>query len=370
MVSYFDHASRTVPRPAILLDKKTGDAHDNPTLQIDAKGYLWVFSNAHGTARPSYIHRSVEPYSIDAFELVRETNFSYANAWFVPDRGFLFLHTLYASGRGLNMATSFDGRDWTRPSLLAKIDMGDYQISWRHGATVGTAFDYHPKPLGLDARTNLYYLATRDGGATWRNARDEAVTLPLTTPNNPALVHDFAADKKLVYLKDLNYDAEGRPVILFLTSDGHLPGPGNGPRRWYTARWTAKAWQILPFTESDHNYDHGSLFIEPDGTWRVIAPTDPGPQPFGTGGEMVLWTSLDAGESWQRVKALTSNSPRNHTYARRPQNAHPDFYVLWADGDARARSESRLYFTDRLGQHVWRLPAHLTEDVGRPEAID
>ena len=31
MVSYYDHASGTVPRPRILLNKHTDDAHDNPT---------------------------------------------------------------------------------------------------------------------------------------------------------------------------------------------------------------------------------------------------------------------------------------------------------------------------------------------------
>jgi hypothetical protein len=41
------------PRPAVLLDKKTSDAHDHPTLALDASGHLWVFSNAHGTSRPS-----------------------------------------------------------------------------------------------------------------------------------------------------------------------------------------------------------------------------------------------------------------------------------------------------------------------------
>src|SRR5829696_3695137 len=48
MVSYFDHATGTVPRPRILLDKHTSDAHDNPALAIDGDGYLWIFSNTHG----------------------------------------------------------------------------------------------------------------------------------------------------------------------------------------------------------------------------------------------------------------------------------------------------------------------------------
>src|SRR5882724_5257155 len=63
MISYYDHKTGQVPRPRILLDKLTNDAHDNPTLQIDDHGYLWIFSSSHGTDRPSYIHRSTKPYS-------------------------------------------------------------------------------------------------------------------------------------------------------------------------------------------------------------------------------------------------------------------------------------------------------------------
>ena len=71
MVSYYDHATGKVPRPTILLDKLTKDAHDNPVIAVDDRGYLWIFSTSHGTGRPSYIHRSREPYSIDEFERIR-----------------------------------------------------------------------------------------------------------------------------------------------------------------------------------------------------------------------------------------------------------------------------------------------------------
>jgi len=64
MVSYYDHTTRTVPRPTILLDKKTNDAHDNPVISVDDEGYVWVFSPSHGRSRPSYIHRSMKPYEI------------------------------------------------------------------------------------------------------------------------------------------------------------------------------------------------------------------------------------------------------------------------------------------------------------------
>jgi len=122
-------------------------------------------------------------------------------------------------------------------------------------------------------------------------------------------------------------------------------------------------------TTSDHNYDHGSLYIEPDGTWRIIAPTDPGPQDYDTGGEMVLWVSRDEGMTWKRVRSVTSGSRYNHTYARRPVDAHPDFYAFWADGDAREPSDCSLYFTDKEGKAVWRLPTSMTGEWARPEPV-
>jgi hypothetical protein len=370
MVAYYDHATGTVPRPTILLNKKTDDAHDNPTLALDDHGHVWIFSSAHGTSRPSFIHRSTKPYAIDAFEQVLETNFSYTQPWHLPGRGFLFLHTRYSSGhRHLFWMTSLDGRTWDAPRPLARAAQGHYQVSWRDGTRVATAFDYHPRLGGLNARTNIYYLETPDGGRTWRTASGQAVETPLTEAHNPALVRDYEAEKLLVYLKDLAFDAAGQPVVLYLTSKGYQSGPANGPRAWHTARWTGDRWEFRPVTTSDHNYDHGSLYIEADGTWRVIAPTEPGPQPFGTGGDMVLWTSADQGQTWQKVKQLTNGLPRNHTYARKPVHAHPDFYALWADGDALQPSESCLYFTDKTGDRVWRLPPKMTADVARPEPV-
>ena len=378
MVSYYDHKTGEVPRPRILLNKHTSDAHDNPTLQIDSQGYLWIFSAAHGSSRPAFIHRSTKPYSIDEFQRVAVTNFSYTQPWYIPGDGFLFLHTHYDGGKPLGInairclfwMTSADGFTWSTPQMLAGIEMGDYSISWRSGKRVAIAFDFHPRPLGLNGRSNVHYLETDVMGKTWRTAAGEVVKLPLTSTNNPALVYNSRADGLLAYLKDLNFDRDGHPVILFTTSKGFEPGPANGPRLWQTMRWTGKEWIRRPFTTSGNNYDHGSLYIEPDGTWRIIAPTETGPQPYNPGGEMIVWTSQDQGQTWQRLKRLTHNSPRNHTYARRPLDAQPDFYALWADGNARQPSESYLYFTNQRGEHVWRLPAKMKGDFAKPEMVD
>lgn len=376
MVSCFDHRTGTVPRPRILLNKATDDAHDNPVLAMDGAGHLWIFSPSHGTGRPSYIHRSRAPYSIDAFERVYTGNYSYPNAWHLPGQGLILNHTRYAAKakadglaaiRRLYTMTSADGREWTEPRLLAAIELGDYQITWPRAGGLAMAFDYHPQPVGLNARANVYYLQTTNFGRTWQTASGTLLSLPLTNAANAALVYDSRAERQLAYLKDLDFDTQGRPVILFLTSTSHKPGPAGGPHAWKTARWTGTAWEVRPFTTSDNCYDHGSLYLEPDGTWRIIAPTAPGPQPFNPGGEMVMWTSTTQGEKWMRAKQLTLNSARNHTYARRPLNAHPAFYALWAVGDARRPSKSNLYFTDRDGTHVWRLPETMTGDTAKPE---
>lgn len=367
MVAFYDHKTGTVPRPRVVTVKRTGDAHENPTLSIDGSGHLWIFCNTHGPAKNSYIFRSVSPYSIDEFEQVAHTNFSYSQPWFVPNQGFLFLHTRYTSGkRFLHGMTSSDGRTWSAASPLAAVEMGHYQISNRLGGRVATVFNYHPALGGLNARTNLYYLETIDMGRTWTNAAGKAIATPITDKHNDALVFDYEAEQRLVYLKDITFDSAGRPIVLYLTSKGYEPGAQNGPREWYTARWNDKTWERRAFTTSDHNYDFGSLYVE-DGMWRIIAPTEPGPQPFGTGGEMVIWTSRDEGRTWSKFKQLTHGSRFNHTYARRPVDANPQFYAIWADGNPLERSESSLYFTNRDGSHVWRLPTQMTGDSAAPE---
>ena len=373
MVSYYDHRTGTVPRPAILLNKQTEDAHDNPVLSIDEEGHLWVFSNSHGTSRPSYIHRSRKPYDIRDFELVKETNFSYAHIFRQPGAGFTLLHTRYEKGvRAMYTATSDEtGRQWSSPELLARIELGQYQIAAQHSdGRLATVFDMHPNPGGLNARTNIYYLETADRGKTWRNVKGEAVEAPVRSAANPGLVHDYRAEGWRVYLKDLAFDRAGRPVILYLLTKGFESGPANGPRRWHTARWTGTEWQIRPFTTSDHNYDHGALWINrKDGSWQVIAPTAPGPQAYTTGGDMVLWRSVDQGATWKQVRQLTQSKHWNHTYAKRPMDAQPDFYALWADGDTLRPSGSNLYFTNKNGTAVFRLPGRMAGETARPERV-
>ncbi len=273
------------------------------------------------------------------------------------------------NGRMSHWMTSPDGFTWSEPRPLAMIEMGHYQISWEKDGGVGTAFNYHPEPEGLNFRTNIYYLETRDMGETWTTVDGTPVETPLRDVANPALVRDYEAEGLKVYIKEVNFDREGRPVILYVTTGGWEPGPQNGPREWMVAHWTGTEWRYHWITEAYNNYDTGCLHIEEDGAWRLIAPTDLGPQPYNPGGEMVMWLSRDEGETWERVRQLTHDSPYNHTYARIPKNAHPGFYAFWADGHGREESESRLYFCTREGD-VYRLPTKMTGESAPPERVE
>lgn len=373
MASYYDHRTRRVPRPVVVHDKQgVDDPHDNPSIQIDGAGHLWVYVSGRGNKRPGHVYRSRLPYDIGSFEHVAEREFTYPQPWWIDGKGFAFLFTKYRGGRRelFWSASDADGGNWSEDRKLAGMG-GHYQISNHQHGRIITAFNMHPGG-NVDQRTNLYFVQTDDRGNTWRTAGGETVETPLVDPAGPALVRDYRSGKRLVYLKDIAFDAMGNPVILYVTSSSHQPGPAGAPRLWTIARWSSdtRAWEFHEVTTSAHNYDMGSLYIEEDGTWRIIAPTGTGPQPHGTGGEIGLWTSADQGRTWKKVRDITRGSPRNHAYVRRPVNARPDFYGFWADGNPDAMSESHLYFTDRSGETVRCLPYDLEGPTAEPLPLD
>lgn len=371
MISYYDHKTKTVPKPVIVCDKRgVDDPHDNGSLAIDKDGYIWVFVSGRNVIRLGQIYKSTSPYSIDSFEKMHETVMTYPQPWFIEGKGFIHLFTKYAvestHGRELYWATSSDGKTWSSDRKLAGIE-GHYQISNVSDGKVITAFNYHPD-AHADKRTNIYFLQTDDMGENWKTVDGIVLETPITEVHSKALVHDFQSEGKLVYLNDINFDKSGNPVILAIVSNHFQPGPKGDPREWIVFHWKNNRWEQRKICESTHNYDMGSLYIEGD-KWKIIGPTVAGAQHYGTGGEMVLWESGNEGQSWKKRRLITRNSKRNNSYARRPVNAHKDFYAFWADGNADEISESHLYFTNKKGDKVWELPYEMELDFVIPPKI-
>jgi rhamnogalacturonyl hydrolase YesR len=367
MISYYDHEKRQVPKPVVVYDKKgVDDPHDNASLAIDDRGFIWVFISGRNISRPGFIYKSKEPYNIDDFEQVYETVMTYPQPWWIKGKGFIHLFTKYTApntyGRELYWSTSQDGKTWEPDQKLAAMG-GHYQISNRRENKIVTAFNYHPGG-NADKRTNIYFVQTDDMGKTWKSVTGKTVHTPLTDIHSQTLVFECENKGKLVYLNDINFDKDGNPLILAIISNHFQPGPQGNPREWMIFHWKNKQWKAVKVCESTHNYDMGSLYVDGN-QWLIIAPTDAGPQKYGTGGEMVLWETTDEGETWKQLK-ITQNSNRNHSYARRPLNAHDDFYAFWADGNADKFSQSKLYFSNKKGNKLWQLPYNMDTDFASP----
>lgn len=373
MIGSFDHMTGKCSKPLVVYDKMgVDDPHDNPSIAMDDAGYIWVFVSGRGRKRPGFKYRSKAPHAIDQFVQVSEEEMTYPQAWWLSGKGFFHFFTKYTGVRELYFETSKDGLNWSEDQKLASIKgpseqkSGHYQVSYHHKGKVGTFFSRHPNG-NVDKRTNLYYVESQDMGQHWQSVDGQKLRIPVVKVNSSALVKEYASLAKNVYLKDMQFDAAGNPVCLYLTSGGHEPGPKNAPREWKVSFWRAGQWHTRTITTSDHNYDMGSLWIQ--GTnWKVVAPLQSGPQPHGGGGEVMEWHSEDAGESWTLTQAITKGSKFNHNYIRQVQGGQSAFLYFWADGNPDSFSKSRLYFADQKGQ-VWRLPYRMRRAWAKPRKI-
>ncbi|MDD3978472.1 MAG: BNR-4 repeat-containing protein [Methanomicrobium sp.] len=370
MIGEYDHVKGKVSRPVVVCDKQgIDDPHDNPSILIDDKGYLWVFVSGRGRTRQGFKFRSLKPYNTDSFMQITSEEMTYPQPWKTKS-GFFHFFTKYTGVRQLYFERSIDGIKWSDDKLLAAIPerkgerSGHYQTSaCYNNKKLATFFNRHPEGMP-DKRTDLYYVETDDMGDTWKNAEGVILQIPLVERKNPARVIDYESQGKNIYMKDMAFTNNGLPVCLYIRSNGHEPGPENAPYEWCITRFDGKSWKTSVVTESDHNYDMGSLFISGD-VWQITAPTFAGPQIWGVGGELQIWQSTDKGQSWRLQKNLTENSEFNHSYVRRPVNFKEPFCFFWADGDPHKFSKSQLYFGDFRG-NVWRLPYEMKKKYEKP----
>ena len=370
MIGEFDHFTGMVSKPTVVCDKQgVNDPHDNPSLMLDDEGFIWIFVSGRGQTRPGFKFRSKKPLNIEEFEQIMEEEMTYPQPR-NTDYGYFHFFTKYTGVRQLYFETSADGIHWTEDKLLAAISekegekSGHYQTSnVFQGKKLGTFFNRHPQG-NVDKRTDLYYLQTEDFGLTWTNVDGTVLELPLLKKETPSRVVDYSSKGKNVYLKDMDFNADGNPACLYIRSNGHEPGPKSAPYEWCITKWDGKEWVTSVITQSDHNYDMGSLFIS-NGEWKIVGPSESGPQQWGVGGELAIWQSNDKGITWKKEKQLTLNSKLSHSYVRKVVKGKEPFCFFWADGDSHQFSKSELYFGDFDG-NVWKLPYEMKNEYEKP----
>lgn len=365
-LGFFDHATGLFAKPRIWHELEgSNDAHENASIAIDDDGYIYLYINGHGSERQARIRRSESPYSITSYtDLLTgddgsvfgsPRSFSYAWAWFLNDQHNLFHIRYNGSVREMMFVASSDGDTWPSRTLVSSVESGHYQVVKPYGNDFGIAFDLHPTSGGIDARTNLHFM-WRTSAGTFETADGSTVSVPLEdrTDLEQVLVHDYEDEDKLVYIKDIAYDASGHPIIVYVTTDGHEPGPGNN-QTVKTARWTGSEWVRREVVVTTHNYDHGELRVNDDGSWTLIGTFYVGAQSYGAGGDIGEWTSTDQGQTWTGRNLTNVPRSMNFSHPRLVVNGNDDFVALWASGHAYQDSSSNLYFMNRAGK-VWRMP--------------
>lgn len=391
LIGYYDHATGLVSKPRVVRDVGGQDLHQSATINVDKDGHIWVFTHSHGTTGRGNIYRSDNPGDIASFTEVSlptglfstGVDLAYGNSLYDQTDGFVELYNVYEAGRAVHVATGQissggDNIDWDQTSYTDTqlIDIeGHYAIMRTNGSKLAILANRHPG--GLDNRTDLYYLESNDWGQTWQQVDGTPITDTITDATHGSRVFDYSAQDDLVYLKSMDFDAAGNPVLLYLTAtdsdgSGHLAGPhgeGDGRRTLHTAYWNGSSWVIQDVLTTDHNYDHGELWIDDDGNWNIIGAFLDGPQAWGTGGDIGIWQSTNSGADWQLIRQLTEGEV-NSTYPRLVTDAHDDFFALWADGDATSQSASNLFFTNADGTRVYQLPTDFGDaDLIAPELI-
>ena len=307
MIGEYDHSSGLISKPLIVCDKMgIDDPHDNPSILIDDQGYIWVFVSGRGRVRMGFKYKSKKPFSIDGFEKITTQEMTYPQPKKMGSTFFNFF-TKYTGVRQLYIEKSKNGIQWSDNELLAAIPeqknekSGHYQISAQYQEKkIGTFFNRHPNGI-VDRRTDLYYIESSDLGETWNTADQQPISIPVTEKNSPCRVEDYASLKKNIYLKDMVFDSNGRPICLYIRSNGHKPGPVSQPYEWCITKWNGFKWTTHSITTSDHNYDMGSLLFFKEDLY-LIAPTAIGPQKWGVGGELQVWKSDDLGDHWIKKK--------------------------------------------------------------------
>ncbi|MBN2293628.1 MAG: BNR-4 repeat-containing protein, partial [Pirellulales bacterium] len=337
-ISFYDHAGKTFARPVVLGTNPNGDAHRNPTLLIDEKGYLYVFYGAHG--HPSHVVRSAAPYDISKWEKMAEIEDrnTYPQPWQLK-QGELFV-SYRGNPQDWYYRKSTDGAvSWQPPVKLIEhkgnsiyavtvAESGTYprkiHIAWeRMGG--GTPEEIRTKALWA-RRYNVYYACSDNGGSTWRRSDGSKYQLPITE-TAAEKIHD--SGERGVWLKDIQLGPCGKPYMLFIDADVHTY-----ESKWKVARSEENRWRISDVTTGDHMYDGGALLILGSDDIRVYAPTT-AVQDHEDGGEIEEWRSVDGGDSWTNSRHITSGSKLSHNHVKTVFNQRQgDFRMMWNYGDS------------------------------------
>jgi len=333
-VAAFDHDSG-VPTTAVLHSKLQVDDHSNPALLVWPDGRIDVFYAGHNGNR-MYYRVTKNPEDITSWEpeVTMPTNTSGPYGFTYPNPIRLGAEAkTYLFWRGGNynptFATRQDGQSGWSPArnLIMVSGQRPYvKYDFKGGDTIGFAFtNAHPAEA---SDVNVYFAYYRNGGIYKANGSRIASLGTAIAPSQADKVFDNA-DK--VWVHDMVFDAQGRPVIVFadfVSATDH---------RYRYARWTGSAWVSYEITpaggsislDGKQPYYSGGITLDHENPNTVYLSRD-----LGGIFEVETWTTPDGGKSWSRT-AVTASSSANNYRPISPRGLIPfssDMSVVWMRG--------------------------------------
>lgn len=352
-ISYYDHAQATFASPVVLGSNRDGDAHRNPTLLVDEDGLLYVFYGAHGD--PSRVLRSARPHDLSEWVSLpdlADPKGTYPQPWqLLP--GELFV--TYRHAPGWRCRRSRDrGETWEEPlDIVCHPQEPGFPSMSVYGISVAATGPYPrrvhftwsrlgggtPEEIATKhlwaRRYNVYYACSEDGGHTWQRSDRTPYELPITEETAEKL---YDCGEHGVWLKDIQLDSAGHPLILFCDAD-----TATYESALKLLRHDGDAWHVSQVAVSDHMYDDGAVVALPGKDLRVYAPTT-AVQPLEDGGEIEEWVSPDGGDTWTNSRHITSGSVLSHNCVK-TVHGHEfgpgDLRILWSYGDSNFPPQTR-----------------------------
>lgn len=367
MISYYDHKLGKVPRPVLVYDKLgVKEPFDNASLVIDNAGHLWIFISGRARTRPAIVFKSTNPWSIDKFELKYQCEMITPQPWCFNNGRIGALYSKQTSGIEIWFSDCSLTPSVENSTKIAGFG-GHYKISGMNRDKLYVAFNYYPPGEFLN-QANLYLLYSDDFGKTWKTTDNNQAIIPLSKIDNEALICDFISEKIRVFLLDMDFDSDGYPVLLVITSRNSDPVENQFDGTLGIVHRVNNSWDLVEICDADNINDSGTLSTQ-SGYWEVLASAGHTGKKGVAGGEITRWISKNEGLNWIKDRDVTYNSQYPNSFVRRPLNARKDFHAIWADGDPEKISESKLYFTNSEGNKVWVLPYEMVSDFKRPQRI-
>lgn len=364
-VKTFDHASQTWSEAVDLGDAASN--HGGPAMAIDGEGYLHVIYYSHHN--PFRYRRTVRPNDTSEWTEYTEVGYNLTYPALVCAADGTLILTARRSYDDqpweLEMWTKPPGGEWAYQHSVLKSRFNDYtqfaaSLAWSPDhQTLHLSSRIYEAP-GDDAMVSITtagYLASDDGGMTWRKQNGEKVELPATAETWDSYAYGRTVHSRVLGVGSMATDSAGVPHLVYAAEVGrsaqsYLVRP-DGDGGWDHLLLNT----FLPAAVRDWDlFMHGGISFGAGGQPMIVGTVmelQPDTHAWGeVTTEIVIFESTDGGQTFSSriLDEPNPDSPRWMPNLERPTGfnempARPTF--IYTDG---VRGDG---LQDILSNHVY-----------------